>query len=269
MDALPDIFGRLPLPLTWREVIDVVLVLVILATIFWLLRGIMTTSLRRGALLAILVVLGLYIIATVFQLILLSWLLSQSVTALILAGLVILHPELRRALERVGRPWQFNRPSGAQLRMTVGRAAKQLSDQKLGALIVLERGQNLQPYVDTGLPLDGQLSSELLGAIFMRGSPMHDGAVVVRGDRIIAAGCVLPIADGAPPNGRVGMRHRAAQGIAERSDAVCIVVSEETGAISFARNGKLQTPLAPDDLGRLLDELEQPSSQHAGMRHEA
>ncbi len=191
----------------------------------------------------------------------LSWLLQQILPLGPVALVILFYPELRHALEEVGRLgfWGkgFTGLDREDLSSMVGeivRAAENLSDKKIGALMVLERETGLTDIVETGTALNAQVSAELLGTLFYPGSPLHDGAAVIRRDRVVAAGCTLPLSESREVQGmQVHTRHKAALGISEQSDALIVVVSEETGIISLAFDGKMVRGLRDD--GRLRDLL--------------
>ena len=188
---------------------------------------------------------------------LLNFLLRNSIVGLIVGVFVIFTPEIRRALERIGRtasrafggPIDYDRSIDA-----VSAAALEMSRRKIGALIVLERETGLQEYTEHGVAIDGMPSPELLANIFYPNSPLHDGAVILRGDRVIAACVTLPLSDNPLP-GELGTRHRAGLGITERTDAVSLVVSEQTGEISVAADGRIYTRLDEARMRGLLDRL--------------
>lgn len=250
---MPDILwlaGRL----TPLAVLDI---LVVAAIFFWLLsiaHGTRALPLIRGVLILIA---ALAALSTVLPLTALRWLLSASLPTLLLSIPIIFQPELRRALEQLGHTSSWlNLPfittdhaqPGVAAIEELARAAATLARQKIGALIVIERDTGLQDYADKGVLLDAQLTSQLLINIFFKNSPLHDGAVIVRGDRIVAARCIMPLAEGPLP-GQFGTRHRAALGISEESDAVALVVSEQTGGIVLAYNGQIAHDLTPEQLG--------------------
>jgi diadenylate cyclase len=193
----------------------------------------------------------------------LNWILKQVTPLGPVAILVLFYPELRDVLERLGRAefWANALPVADRADMTeaieeVVRAVGQLSPLKIGALIVLEREADLGDVLSTGTTLDAEVSSQLLATIFHHGTPLHDGAVVIRGGRVAAAECRLPLSDSSNIAPNVHLRHRAAMGLTEVSDAVVVVVSEETGTISLSVHGKLKRGLSPDDLRkRLLEEF--------------
>ncbi len=186
---------------------------------------------------------------------------------LLIAIPVIFQPELRRALERLGR---FNevlvQPRKTELEVLVRKvsdAAQRLAARRHGALIVLERDTGLQDLVDTGVKLDGDLTPEILLTIFDPHTPLHDGGVIVRHGRIAAAGCVLPLTASTIEDTRIGLRHRAGIGVTEGTDAIAVIVSEERGSISIAHSGRLIRRIEPDHLEGALIALAQPSIQKA------
>jgi diadenylate cyclase len=256
---MPDIgwlVSRLGNP---RNVLDVLVVSLI---IYWLLgvaQGTRATQLIRGI---VILLVAAFLLGTTLQLTTLNWVLTQTWPALIVAIPVLFQPELRRALEQLGHtgswvPHFADRQVAAQERMIdeLVRAAGQLSRNRYGALIVIERETGLQNYIERGVPIDAYLTRQLLINIFYPNSPLHDAAAVVRDDRIVAASVVLPLTDNISATGQLGTRHRAAIGITEVSDAVGVVVSEETGQIAVAHNGRLIRNLDQDRLRRVLRSL--------------
>ena len=209
------------------------------------------------------VLLGFTFIASVFQFDTILWLLQNSLTFGITAALIIFQPELRRALEELGRgnifATFFNFDSAVkeelfdeQVITEIGRAATEMSKAKTGALIVIEKGISLQDYEKTGILVDGRVSSQLLINIFEHNTPLHDGAVIIRGNRIVSATCYLPLTASQDLSKELGTRHRAAVGISEVTDSYTIVVSEETGAISLAHDRRLIRNLTVDDVKDIL-----------------
>lgn len=260
-------FTANPLP----ALLDILLVSLI---IFWLLTIIQSTraiQLVRGV--VVLLVLAA-ILGYTLQLSTLSWLIQSSIPALIIAIPVIFQPELRRALESLGRSSDlFSRsrqlshsPNMASAIDDLVAAAGELSRRHIGALVVLERRTGLQEYASRGTELDAHVSQKLLVNLFFPNAPLHDGAVIVRGGRIVAAAVVLPLSDNTFDGH--GTRHRAALGISEHSDAVALVVSEESGTISVAVGGKILTNLDPDRLRAILRglfKLKSRPSRHASL----
>jgi diadenylate cyclase len=228
-------------PQDWHNVLDVLLVTLVFFLVFRMVRGTRAATLLRG--IAILLVL-VWALSTLLRLHAFSWLLSHALTALAVALPVIFQPELRRVLDSLGRAGALLSPSNVPeewqtLISEICEAVAHLSGHRHGALIVLERETGLQEYVDTGVRLDANLSSELLQTVFYPNTTLHDGAVIVRGNRAIAAACVLPLSTARHiSDGQMGLRHRAGLGISEVSDAIAVVVSEETGRISMVVSGR-------------------------------
>ena len=190
------------------------------------------------------------------------WILRNTVTVGVIALLIVFQPELRRALEQIGRGQLFdkagifsNEQDMSHTISEIVKAVQNLAKDKTGALIVVERKTGINDVVETGVKIDGLLTGELLENIFVVNSPLHDGAVIVRGDRIAAAGCFLPLTENPNLSKQLGTRHRAALGISESSDALAIIVSEETGIISVAREGKLTRYLDSKGLRELLKKI--------------
>lgn len=247
--------------LNWLSVVDILLVALIFYALLRLMQGTQAIQLLRGV---IIVVLLTIFITNVLQLAAFSWLIRNSLSALLVAIPVIFQPELRRALERVGRAgFLMNRQESTSERVIeeICQACQRLSERRHGALIVLERETGLQEYIDTGTKVNGKVSVELLLTIFFPNTVLHDGAVIIRGDEIVAAGCVLPLAGDMMPDRQLGLRHRAAVGVTTETDAVSIVVSEETGIISIAHNGRMIRRLDVKRLGKILQAFYQPRLQ--------
>ncbi len=260
-----DVFGILS-RFNWQSALDIALVASIFYAVLRLFRRTQAVSLLRGVLLVLLII---TILTSVLTLTAFEWLVRNSLPAILVSLPVIFQPELRQALERMGRSsvlfrWGGNRESAAE-RVTrcVVTAALKLSEHRHGALIVLEGDTGLQDYIETGVPVDGLISTQLLLTIFFPNSALHDGAVIVRGDRVVAARCVLPLSRRPSAETQYGTRHRAALGITEQSDALAIVVSEETGAISVARNGRIVRRLDEKRLSRIIETFYQPEGSWA------
>jgi len=237
-------------------ILDILMVTSVIFGISLLLRSTQALPMLRGILI---VVLMLGLAAAILPLPGFRWLLSNTVTAAVIAIPVIFQPELRRALERLGRAGiGINRRSlEEQLRQKVidaiCAAAARLSERRQGALVVLERETSLQEYVDTGVELDSEITPQLLLTIFWPKTELHDGAVILRNGKVTAAACVLPLSSARQLTDRkLGTRHRAALGISEVSDAICVVVSEETGQISVANGGRMIRRLDASRLSTIL-----------------
>ncbi len=240
---MPDLFWVLS-RLDIVQVIDILIVGLIFHLGFLSIRGTRAVQLLWGIGLLIFI---LVTISQFFQLTTLNWLIKNSIPALLVAIPVIFQPELRRILEKLGRAgglmaFPMTLENGDPELATIdelARACARMAERRYGALIVLERKTGLQDYVDTGVHLDATITAETLVTIFFPNTPLHDGAVIVRGNRIVAAACILPLAEMIPDYPKLGTRHRAAVGITEETDALAIVVSEQTGTISLAQNGRL------------------------------
>lgn len=253
--------------INWLSVLDLVLVTLIFFTILTLLRDTQATILLRGV---IFLVILLALLTQFIELPAFSWLIQTTLPALLLAIPVIFAPEIRRGLERLGRAgssnlFRRNLASDEAIKNTmhiISIACARLSARRHGALIVMERIDTLQEYVHTGVYMDAVVSPELLLQIFYPNSPLHDGAVVISGNRVLAASCVMPLSASGilnrSPERQMGLRHRAALGSSEASDAVVIVVSEETGSISVAQAGRLIRGLDSDRLENMLIALFRP-----------
>jgi diadenylate cyclase len=253
--------------LDWISIVDLLLVMGIFFLLFSLVRGTQAMVLMRGA---VLLVIGIALLTAWLHLPAFSWVLRAAISPLLIAVPVIFAPEIRRALERVGRAgalmMPYLRPAQVRRRIdAIVSAAQRLADHRYGALIVIERERHLDEFAETGVELDAQLSAQLLMQVFFVNTPLHDGAVIVRGDRLLAAGCVLPLSASGTLSRSVerqmGLRHRAALGISEVSDAVAVVVSEETGAISVALNGRMIRRLDQSRLRSILIAFYRPQAQ--------
>ncbi|MPZ16119.1 MAG: TIGR00159 family protein [Chloroflexi bacterium] len=253
MNQILDAVRSALLPLDIRSVIELLIVGGVAYWLLSLIQGTTAAALLRGIALVYLV--G-SVAASVFGLVVLGWLLRNSLPALLVAIPILFQPELRRALEQIGRAGGFARagPVTASQRTIdiISSAAGRLSERNWGALIVLERQIPLGEYVDTGIRIDGTLSVEFLLSIFYPHSPLHDGAVIVRGDRVLAAGSVLPLSETTQTGHQFGTRHRAAIGITAQTDAISIVVSEETGRIAVCNNGRIVRNLDEQKLRHVL-----------------
>jgi diadenylate cyclase len=243
----------------WNNALDILIVAVFIYYLLVLIRGTRAVQLLIGVLVLVLI----YQIATWLQLTLTTLLLQALFAVALVALVVVFQPELRRALGQLGQLGPLNRllapGSEEELESIVDelvRAALLISEAKHGALMVLERATGLQDYSETGVPVNGKLTAELLASIFMTRSPLHDGAVIVRGGQILAAACLLPLEESADRSEhRYGMRHRAALSISAQTDAIVVVVSEETQAISIAAGGRIIGALDEERLRRVLSSL--------------
>lgn len=236
-------------------IVDIAITSLLIYWLFSLIRGTRAVRLVIG----VSVLYGVYAAALALELRLLTQILQTGAVVGLFALVVVFQPELRRALDRIGRvgslAWLFDGPNARTLDLTaatVSRAAGAIAVAGHGALIVVERETGLGEIAESGVPIGAELSSELLQTIFTPPSPLHDGAAILRGGRVLAAGAVLPLAETTVPDGRVGTRHRAAIGITEQSDALAIVVSEETGQIALVERGHVKRNLTPAQLERAI-----------------
>lgn len=235
--------------------IDILIVAILLYWVFIFLKETRAMRILYG----LLFLLGLLAIGQLLNLILLNWILKSLMTMLIVAIPVVFQPELRSALERIGRTkfigeGAFFKEDFTNIINEILTAIIIFSKQKTGALIVFKREVGLKEYIDNGIAIEAKISSEILMSIFFPKSPLHDGAVIIMGDKIVSAGSILPVSQ-TISNNKLGTRHKAAIGITENSDAVAVVVSEETGAISIAVGGKLDYKISEERLKNRLSSL--------------
>lgn len=238
---------------TLRDAMDVLIVAYVIYRVIHSIQGTRATTLVKG----LAVIFASSVVARALSLRTVSWLLDQTTTLVLVALPVVFYPELRRGLEQLGRgqlfAWVTNRGLGQEGEGldAVVKAASKLSAKKTGALLVFERQTGLHEFVETGVKLDALISTELLLNIFEPKSPLHDGAVIIADGRLVSAACVLPLTDSHLREG-LGTRHRAAVGMSEQTDAVIVVVSEQTGTISLAVGGHLRRYLTE---ARLQEQL--------------
>ncbi|MGD8464444.1 MAG: diadenylate cyclase CdaA [Anaerolineae bacterium] len=233
----------------WVDVVDILLVTVVFYLLLAFAQGTQAVQLLRGM---VLVILAVFLASQILPFKGFTWLMENALPALLVAIPVVFQPELRRALERLGRTGSLlvrrqQQEAVEHMVDEVARAAHRLAAQRYGALIVFERETGLQEFVETGVRLDADVKAELLRTIFHPNTALHDKAVIIRDRRIEAAGCMLPTSQN-PQYGGLGTRHRAAIGLTEESDALVVIVSEETGIISVAYNGRIIRRL---DINRL------------------
>lgn len=236
-DFLKDIRDTLE-RLDTSAALDILIIAALIFALLMALRGTTAMTLLRGGFAVICL---LFLLGRVLDLGVVNFILRNSLPGLVVGLIVIFQPEIRRALERAGRTpvkaWLSNSERSREAEI-VATAVIELAQRRHGAIIVLERTTGLEDYIETGVRLDAQLSPQLIEGIFFPNSPLHDKAAIIRDQRVIAACCTLPLAEGAG-TARMGTRHRAGLGITERTDAVSIIVSEESGGISVATDGRL------------------------------
>jgi len=239
--------------LTVISVIDILLVAIVIYEFLALIRG------TRAALILI----GLSIVALAFyvsrmgELVTLNWLISRALPYAVFALIVIFVPEIRQALARLGRRMTLARSAAAEADAydDIALAANLFSQNQTGALIVIQREIGLRTYIESGVTLDAHLSYDLLATLFRPSAPLHDGAVIIQGDRVAAAACFLPLSMNPVLSTQLGTRHRAAIGITEETDAISIIVSEETGSISLAVAGNIERDLTVEQLRERMSTL--------------
>lgn len=259
---------------TWRnsvkDIIDILIVSYVMYKMILLVRGTRAVQLLKG----IFVLISTWALSIWFDLYTLNWLMNQMFTFGVLAVIIIFQPELRRALEQLGRGKLFSRSSTEEEQLfnkrigDIIKAVNALAKRKIGALIVFERDTGLTDYIESGIAMESQISSEVLMNIFIPNTPLHDGAVIIRKHLIMAAGCYLPLSENPFISKELGTRHRAAIGMTEVSDAICIVVSEETGQISLVINGQIVRDIKEESLiSKLFEEL-RPNTKNKGRKRD-
>src|SRR5690625_892269 len=236
--------------------VDIALVWYVLYKLIMVIRGTKAIQLLKG----IGIVIVVWILSIVFNLQTIQWLTNQVIIWGFLAIIILFQPELRRALEQLGRGSLFTRTGKSEEEMidkvveSIVTSCNYMAKRRIGALITLERETGIEDYAETGIPINGELTNQLLTNIFTPNTPLHDGAVIIKNDRIIAAACYLPLSESPFIPKDLGTRHRAALGISAVTDALTIAVSEETGSISSTKSGELMRDLDTDQLRKLLSD---------------
>ncbi|MBE0432517.1 TIGR00159 family protein [candidate division WOR-3 bacterium] len=246
------LFGFLPIRAI--DVIDIIVVAFMIYAFFRFVKGTKATSILVGLVLFFLI----SFVSRWLDLKALSWIMNSILTLWVVAFVIVFQPEIRNALARIGR----QRPAKFFLKLEemgvideIIDAVKKMSEDHTGALIVIQKSIGLKDIIDTGVKIDAQVNSSLLRTLFFPETPLHDGACIIHGDRITAAGCVLPLSDNPSLGITYGLRHRAALGMAEQNDSLCIVVSEETGHIAYGYKGKLITKVDAETLRKSMEEI--------------
>ncbi|MFZ5809141.1 MAG: diadenylate cyclase CdaA [Chloroflexota bacterium] len=257
--------------ITWLSVIDLILVTLIFFVILQLIRDTQGIILLRGA---IIVIVLIALLSNLEVLPAFSWLVRNTLPAILLAIPVIFAPEIRRTLERLGRagtiiPGSTTAARTPEVIKSVVHACGRLAERKHGALIVFQRFDRLDQYIQSGVPLNAKVTPELLLQIFFPNTPLHDGAVIIVDEKVVSAACVLPLSSSGvltdTPDRQMGLRHRAALGITEVTDAIAIVVSEETGSISIVDNGRMIRRIDAERLELILKALLQLKEEEKGI----
>jgi diadenylate cyclase len=260
MDRIKDI---------WTMVSPYVEISVLWYAVYILLvfiKGTRTVQVLKGLLILLLA----FLLSQVLQLEVINWILFKAFGIAVITFLIIFQPELRRGLARLGQSPFFGVFSKEHQKIVdeIVKAVVVLSGKKIGALLALEREIGLRTYIESGVNISSKVSSELIGTIFMPNTPLHDGGLIIRGGRILAAGCLFPLIENPKVSKTLGTRHRAALGLSEETDAVVIVVSEETGSISIAVGGKLTRNLDENNLRKLLDKFYGPEKRMKSLKHQ-
>lgn len=251
---MENFFNNIMSSIGITDVLDILIVAFLVYKVLGFIRETRAEQLAKG----LLVLVVATVLSDLLHLYTLHWILSGLMAVGFIALVVIFQPELRRALEHLGRSRfasimnDIDKDEAKRMVVEIVRAVESMSSSKTGALMVIEREITLNDIVETGTVIDAAISAEMIGNIFYEGSPLHDGALILRGDRLYAAGCVLPLTQNKELNKELGTRHRAGIGITENSDALVIIVSEETGVISVAQNGQLTRFIETKRVEKLL-----------------
>ena len=255
---------HIPKNIMWTDIVEIIIISFLVYQVLMWIRSTRAWTLLKG----VVVILGFLLFAVVFQLTTILWLAEKVFNLAVIAVVVILQPELRRALERLGQKkfvfslFPFDPSKEEEGRFTdktlneIVKACVEMAKVKTGALIVIEQETSLAEYERTGIEVDAVLTNQLLINIFEHNTPLHDGAVIVRGNRVVSATCYLPLSDSMSLSKELGTRHRAGVGISEATDSLTVIVSEETGRISVAYDGKLSRNLDADALRERLTAIQ-------------
>lgn len=255
LEEMEMALGDFPVLQYLGDIIDILLVWYVIYKLIMVIRGTKAVQLLKG----ITVIIVVRILSQYLGLNTLQWLMDQALTWGFLAIIIIFQPELRRALEQLGRGRIFSRgvvqedEEHSKMVEAITKATEYMAKRRIGALVTIERETGMGDYIETGIPLNANISSELLINIFIPNTPLHDGAVIIQNDRVAAAACYLPLSESPFISKELGTRHRAAVGISEVTDSLTLVVSEETGSISLTKNGELHRNLTVDQLRDMLN----------------
>ena len=239
----------LTLPMIFKMITEITILWFCFYVLILYIKGSRTVQVLKG----IFIVIVIFFVVQRLGLDTITWIMTKLLPISIIALIIIFQPELRRGLARLGQFGVF--PAKDVIIDEVTKSATTLSKKKIGALIAIEREIGLRPYIESGVGLDSKVSSELISTIFMPNTPLHDGGIIIQEDRIVAAGCLFPLTQEGHVTKTLGTRHRAAIGLSEETDAVVVVVSEESGAVSLAIGGKLTRDLNKEDLIKSLNNL--------------
>jgi len=235
------------IPLHWTDIIDVLLISILVYYLLKFIKGTRAAQMVIGLFLVFLLI----VVADIFNLSGMKWIANGLKDVWIVAFVIVFQPEIRNALASLGRTRLFvylYKGEEEKIAGNIASACEVLKDKRIGALISIERKTGLRNYIETGVRIDAEVDAHLLVSIFSPYSPLHDGAVIIKGDRIIAAACILPLSNNPSLPPEMGTRHRAALGITEETDSICVIVSEETGKVSFAVGGDIKEDISIDAL---------------------
>jgi len=238
--------------LSWKYIFEVLILWFFYYMLLVFIQGTRAVQVLKGLIILIII----FTITQAVRLEIMNWILTKIFTISVIAFLIIFQPELRRGLARIGQFGMFYREK--ETLDEIAKAAIMLSKKKIGALIAIEREIGLKTYIESGIPIDSHVTSELINTLFTPNTPLHDGGVVVQGSRIIAAGCLFPLTQVPNIPKALGTRHRAAMGLTEETDAIVVVVSEETGSISISTGGRLTKNIDDNDLAKVLSNIYRP-----------
>lgn len=245
---------EIAIEIRWQDIVDITIVTFVLYRLLQLMKGTRAFQMLMG----LVILFVAFVISRWAGLYTVEWLIQSLWSYIVLALIILFQPEIRKALAQMGQNPLTQRIAAVEESKNIEemiRASVSLANKKIGAIIVIERNTELKDLIEMGVPLDAKITRELITSIFLPYSPIHDGAIIIKGDRIMAAGCFLPLTLATNISKSLGTRHRAAIGVTEESDAVTIVVSEETGAISVCTEGNITRELDANDLRRLLAEM--------------
>ena len=241
----------------WKPFIEILILWYLFYLILLFIKGTRAFQVLKGlVIIFVITAVAAFFVTQKLELYALTWIIERFFAIMIVALIILFQPELRQGLARIGQRGMFSLAVLEQhIIQEIVNAASLLSKKRIGAIIAIQRDASLRIYIESGIALDAQVTSELLNTLFMPNTPLHDGGVVIRAERVLAAGCLFPLTDNPHVSKRLGTRHRAAIGLTEEADAVVVTVSEETGSVSVAVDGKLTQDLDRDGLEKMLKNL--------------
>ncbi|MFH1791347.1 MAG: diadenylate cyclase CdaA [Candidatus Omnitrophota bacterium] len=236
----------------WKCALEILILWFFYYMLLVFIKGTRAVQVLKGLVILVLI----FILTQELRLSVINNILTKLFTISVIAFVIIFQPELRRGLARIGQFGMFYKEK--QTLDEIARAAMQLAKKKIGGIIAIEREIGLKTYIESGVGIDSHVSSELINTIFMPGTPLHDGGMIIQGSRMVSAGCLFPLTQNPHVSKTLGTRHRAAIGLSEETDAVVVVVSEETGAVSIACGGRLVKNIAENDVANVLEQTYRP-----------